>query len=331
MPCVGPIAALVVTTLVAAVCVVSCAADRRDDRSAGTGSTASGSAGPSTGPSTSGRSRVTTSTLPDLGATDGLAASIRQFREDEVAGVLQIELVRSRDPGDPAPVRSVQLIWPGLAPQPPTLREVAVAPGQRVDVPTPLGEPVCDTTDAPSYASGAVVLTIARPGLDDRSLTVPLLADAQPALDNVWTKGCVRKRLLERVALRYDPWGRTDDGGVPAGRSTLVVTRRTAVGPVRVTGVDGSVLLVVRPADPLGSDGVELPVGTDEVRIPLLVTGSGRCDGHALGDSKRTYVFQVQVQLDDDEPVGVDVTVPEADRPLLNQVIVDTCGDDHLR
>ena len=30
---------------------------------------------------------------PDLTASDGLAASIRQFREDEAAGVIQIEMV----------------------------------------------------------------------------------------------------------------------------------------------------------------------------------------------------------------------------------------------
>lgn len=42
-------------------------------------------------------------------------------------------------------------------------------------------------------------------------------------------------------------------------------------------------------------------------------------------------VFQVQVQVGDEEPVGVDLPIPDADRPLLNEIIVDTCGSDRRR
>ena len=74
-----------------------------------------------------------------------------------------------------------------------------------------------------------------------------------------------------------------------------------------------------------------LPTDDRQLEVPIVVTGAGRCDGHALSDSKKTYVFQVQVQVGDEEPVGVDLPIPDADRPLLNEIIVDTCGSDHRR
>jgi len=266
---------------------------------------------------------VPTTTLPDLGASAGLAASIRQFREDEAVDRIQVELVRGLDGGPPTAVRSVRLRWPGFAAVEPTVHDVTVVAGQRVDVPTPLGQVVCTTPTTPSFGAGTVDIVLA----DGTSVVAPLLADAQTALDNVWGKGCVRKRLVDRVGLAYAGWVRTDPGGVPTASGTLVVTRRDTAEPVTVTGVDGSVLLFVNwtTAPP------PLPPGERELAVPVVVAGAGRCDGHALSDSKRTYIFQVQVRVGDEEPVGVDVPVAEADRPLLNQVIVDTCGTDHRR
>lgn len=275
---------------------------------------------------------IPTITLPDLTASNGLAASIRQFREDEIAGVVQAELVREPGGAGLVAVTSVQIEWPGFASVAPTERSVQVAPGQRVDLPTPLGSVVCATEVTPSFSTGSVIVTT-DPG-DGTTLTVraPLLADAQPALDNVWTKGCTRQRLLDRVGLAYDtPWLRSDPGGVPSATADLLITRRDTTEPISVTGVDGSVLLFVNPAAPLPNPGSTVAADATAATTPIVVTGAGRCDGHALSDSKKTYVFQVLVQVGDDAPVGIDLPVPDADRPLLNQVIVDTCGTEHAR
>lgn len=264
-----------------------------------------------------------TTTLPDLSESFGLAASIRQYREDEVAGVIQVQLVRAPggDSTDLLTVRSVQLAWPGFTPVAATARTVALAPGQRVDVPTPRGGAVCDGA-TPSFSQGAVLLEIDEP-TGTRTVTAPLLADAQTALDNVHTKACAQQRVDQSVGVSFAPeWRRTDRGGVPTASGALVVTRRAGGGAIVVRGLDGSVLLVVDAATHLPAS-----MGADEttLEVPVDVRASGRCDGHALGDSKKTYAFQVQLNVDGDLAVDTEVTVPEAERGVLSGVIADTC------
>lgn len=110
---------------------------------------------------------IPTTTLPDLTRSAGMAASVRQFREDEAVDAIQVELVRGSsdtEASDPSTglvfVTSVQLDWPGFSTVPPTERAVQVAAGQRVDVPTPLGAVVCDTSDTPAYSLGSVIVTV---------------------------------------------------------------------------------------------------------------------------------------------------------------------------
>ena len=307
------------TVAIAALASIGLVAGCGDDRPTSTGS-------PTTFVDRAPRTRPTT-TLPDLTASDGLAASIRQFREDEAAGVIQIEMVREPGGEGLVAVTSVRLDWPGFEAVPPTVRPVQVAPGQRVDLPTPLGAVTCATADTPSFSLGAVEVTVDPGDGTARTVRAPLLADAQTALDNVWRKACVRQRLLDRVGLEYSAWARSDPDGVPSAAGSLVVTRRDTSEALSVTGVDGSVLLFVNWTAPPPT----LPSDERQIEVPIVVTGAGRCDGHALSDSKKTYVFQVQVRVGDEEPVGVDLPVPDADRPILNQIIVDTCGSDHRR
>lgn len=271
---------------------------------------------------------ASTTTLPDLSDTHGLAASIRQYREDEAVGAIQVQLVRaSGAPGsDVTVVRSVQLDWPGFAAVEPTVRTVSLSPGRRIDVPTPLGAAVCDGRGTPPFSDGSAILEVDLPR-GARTVRAPLLADAQRALDNVHSKACVRQALDRAVALDYDAaWARSDRGATPAAVGTLVVDRRATDAPIRVVGVDGSVLLVVTPLEPLGPGRATLPAGEDSMRVGVRVVASGRCDGHALGDSKKTYVFDVQVAVGDDAPVGAEVTVPETERDVLASVIADTCA-----
>lgn len=278
---------------------------------------------------------IPTTTLGDLTESNGLAASIRQFREDEAVDVIQVELVRELAP-DSAPtdlitVASVRLDWPGFSAVPPTERDVQLAPGQRVDIPTPLGAVVCRGETTPQFSLGRVEVSLPEDDGHVRSVQAPLLADAQAALDNVWTKGCVRQRLLEQVGLEWSPWERSDPNAAPTATGELVVTRRDTPEPISITGVDGSVLLFVSPTVPLGERPATMRPDEPTLTVPVRATGSGRCDGHALGDSKKTYEFQVLVVVGSDDPVGVNVSVPLAERPVLTRVITDTCGDNHPR
>lgn len=127
------------------------------------------------------------------------------------------------------------------------------------------------------------------------------------------------------------PWTRSDPDGIPTATTDLIVSRLPTNKPIALTGVDGSVLLFVNPVEALPAGGAVLDSGEPSLTVPIVVTGSNRCDGHALSDSKKTYEFQAQVSIGDADPVGTNLSVSAADRPLLNQVIVDTCGTDHHR
>lgn len=301
-----------VAALLVALVAAGCANDRVPER---------GVAPPAEEPVRTTRPWPTT-TLPHLDGSLGLAASVRQFRENEATGVLQIQLVGGPDVAGVLSVDSVRLEWPGFAPVAATAGPVLVVARQRVDVPTPLGAAVCDGPGTPPAGDGVVVATVRPEGGAPVEVRAPLLDEAQVTLDRVHGKACVRQAVDRAVGLEYAPdWSRSDPDGLPTATGTLVVTRRSAREPIAVTGLDGSVLLNVSAGAPLPAE-VD---GSGVLRLPIEVVASGRCDGHALGESKQTYTFQVLVRIGDDDPVGADVVIPTDRRGVLAAMISDTC------
>ena len=274
---------------------------------------------------------VPTTTWPNLDGSLGLAASVRQFREDDVARRLQIQLAlspRAELPGRSMDVESVQLVWPGLTVVAPTVHPVKIVPGQRLDVPTEFGSGICETPSGPEPSSGWVVATVRQPP-DGPTITVnaPLLDDAGNALSRIFDLECATQRLERRVGVAVSsPWVRSDSNGIPSADAQLVVTRREEREPMVVVATLGSVLLSFQSLEPLGAPVSTLEARTAELRLPVRVTATGRCDGHALAESKKTFDFRVTLAIGADEPIGASLVVSEPDRALLQSVIADTCG-----
>ena len=92
-------------------------------------------------------------------AVPGIEAEAVRLRTDEaLGGQVQTRVTNTGD--TPFTVTSVALDSPGFAPLPPRAETATSQPGQVIDLPTPFGEPVCDTTAQPAAAR----LTVVRPG-----------------------------------------------------------------------------------------------------------------------------------------------------------------------
>ena len=243
-----------------------------------------------------------------------LGASIRQFREDEVAGVVQIELHGGTAAID---VRSVELEWTGVNAAVPVDHPLPLTPGRIVDIAVPWSGSTCR-----GERDSAIVRVRA---VDGATFEAAVDREGVAVLGRIAAADCAARRLAEQVHLELaGPWVEPANGG--SGNrlvGTLQVTRGASALRLAVESVDGSVLLTTD----LRST-VVLDPGEAAGSAPLAVTPSGRCDGHALGESKQTFRFQAQVRIGGGAPVGVDLTVPDADRPALFAAIRRACGLD---
>ena len=93
-----------------------------------------------------------------------------------------------------------------------------------------------------------------------------------------------------------------------------------------MVSVDGSVLLGLALAGTPGPGGASLPAGQAAIRLPVEVRSTLRCDGHSLGESKKTYVFDVVVDVGDGEDRPYALTPDAAARALMQTLIEDACG-----
>lgn len=93
-----------------------------------------------------------------------------------------------------------------------------------------------------------------------------------------------------------------------------------------MVSVDGSVLLGLALASAPDPGGASLPAGQAAVRLPVKVRSTLRCDGHSLGESKKTYAFDVVVDVGDGENRPYALTPDPAARALMQTLIEDACG-----
>ena len=218
----------------------------------------------------------------------------------------------------PRTVGALALEWSGLPGLPPTAPGYPLQPRVPVDLPVPLGPADCGDpprANAPVPAMDVSVL------VDGERVPV---SGAGPTLTRVFERACRQQALQSLAAASFGPtWAPVDDGR--ALRGTLRLQRLAATGPVRVAALDGSVLLTPVPDDPLPA--TMTGTGLD---LPVTVTSSGRCDGHALGESKQTYVFDLLVDVADE--AGLDgvqpltVSVPEEVRPAMWDALQRACA-----
>ena len=239
----------------------------------------------------------------------------RGVDRDEAVGVVQLKAVAGPDT-PPRIVTSAQLRWDGMTPEPPVEVATALTSGRRVDLPAPLGAAACgplgdvepgDSPKAPPLGDGAIRLTLDAPGERrgvTRTVDAPLLPSSEAPLRRIFEHDCQRQSMRRAVEVGLSSrWRRSDTGGIPTAEGTLVLTRGATDQPISIASVNGSVLLNLSLAD---GDQPTMAPGRERLEVPVRVTSSGRCDGHALGGSSQTYALQAGIDIGGDgDPIGV--------------------------
>ncbi len=261
----------------------------------------------------------------DPGTDHGLTATVLQYREDEVRHVLSIKVRNSG--AEPVRVVDLRLQWEGLEVVAPVVQDHLLGVGHALDLRTPYGDARCDggfSLDAPPTTAAFAEATIELADGSTAVVAIPI-DDVEEQLARLFRVDCRRQFIESVVTLELrGPWERVDPDGVATLRGALVVERGSGDRTITISDVDGSILLDVLPAVPTSGPLLVLDPEDAEGEVPIDVT-SARCDAHALGESKKTYVFQVEIDVGDG-PEGVIISPPAATEPEMYQVIVDGCG-----
>ena len=252
-----------------------------------------------------------------------LTGTLGQYREDEVASRLQVSLLLA----SPAElhVTALTLRWPGLATQP-TAPDYPLIPGLLVDLPVPYSNAVCGAdpaaAKAPAEPAHALVSS------SDGATVDLLLADPTGLLTRIFAASCRLQAIAASVSLRLvGPWVDVSVNGKPGNTGSLVVTRTGTSGRVvRITAVAGGGVLLDLVAGHAGALPLVLPADGSGARLPVGIVATGRCDGHAFGESKKTWVFYVDVDPGDGVVTPVPVSPVQADRAQLYRRLQLACG-----
>ncbi|MGD9703049.1 MAG: hypothetical protein AB7Q42_15280 [Acidimicrobiia bacterium] len=258
-------------------------------------------------------------------AAHGLTATLLQYREDEVRHELSIKVRNSGT--EPVRIMDLRLLWDGLEPVDRVGQDHLLGVGQALDLRVPFGDGRCAndySLDPPSTTSATGDATIELADGSTEAVQIPI-DDVEDQLGRLYRTDCRRQFVASVVSLELTgPWERVDPGGEATLRGALAVERRARDRTITILDVDGSVLLNVRPTEPIDEPLLVLGPDDDAGTVPIDVTPA-RCDAHALGESKKTYVFQLQVDLGDG-PEGVVISPDTATESVMYQVILDGCG-----
>jgi hypothetical protein len=245
---------------------------------------------------------------PTVPSVPGIEAKAVRLRTDEaIGGQVQVRITATGD--EPFTVTSVALDSPGFEPQPPREVSAEFAPGRVIDLPVQYGDPRCEIAAEPAAAR----LTVVRPTGTVADLRVSLEGEI---LTRIHDEECAVLALAEIVTVEVT--GLTDDAEAVTG--DLRLTRRSGDDPVTVARVERSVLIDVAADDlPVQMAGEE-----DELSTPVVFT-SASCDPHVLAETKKPYVFPLEVLVGDGEPVVLNLPVDDELRARLAALVDRVC------
>lgn len=248
------------------------------------------------------------STGPPVPPVPGIVAEAVQLRTDAaIGGQVQVRLTNTGD--RPFTVTSVALASPGFAPLPARAETAHYAPRQVIDLPTPFGDPACDTAAEPA----AALLTVVRPDGTAAELRVPLSA---AVLGTIHDHECAVQRVLAVVDVRVEDLH--DDGDGSSG--TLRLARRSGAAPVTVGRLTRSVLIKPTVAGlPLRLAGNAGGASADIAFRPAS------CAPHVLAETKKPYLFLLGVTVGDGDEVAVELPLDQTDKDALAAMVQRVC------
>ena len=276
--------------------------------------------------STTARQAVPTTTTVIPGAT--FAAGVRQFRSDEVAKVMHVELENLT--AAPIRVGSVQLSWAGLAEVAPSAPDYTTHPGVVVALEMDYGAGRCPAAGEPPTSTRGAVVRVTGTAADGSAVSTDVAVTRYAeTLERIQKVQCDNQAVADVVDVALvGPWTETTTAdGRPAA------TGRVAVSPVGdldervvlVSIVGAGVLVDLETLPPGRTPMADLAPGDGPVEVPVAVVGSARCDGHALGEDKKTYDMYATVEVDGTQHYA-DLAFALDDRPTVWRVVTRTCG-----
>jgi hypothetical protein len=248
--------------------------------------------------------------------TRAVDVTLQQYRADEVAHQIGIQVTNRTDAV--IEVATARIDWAGLAPIEPTAVGYPVAPDVTVDLKVDYGDAVC--SDPPmldeTMPPDPIAVEVVTAGGETMRWPVD---DSRGVLARVHGLDCRRQAVEHLVAVEIGrTWTPNATGDAVTGE--LVLGRRHATGPATVSGISGSVLL-----DVAITPGAATELTGDTLTIPIVVSSAHRCEPHALADSKKTYDFQVTIDVDGTD-ASISVGPDPADEPTLFGPVEVTCG-----
>ena len=170
------------------------------------------------------------------------------------------------------------------------------------------GRARCDVSPEPASAR----LTVVRPGSRPEKVQVPLAAEV---LEKIHTAECVEQAVEREVEIRIV--GLRNDGDGLAG--SLVARRRSGERTATLSDLRRSVLMQVKADLPL-----TLPADAPQAEAALRFTPY-TCEPHVLAETKQPFLFPFTVRLGDDDPVIVDLPIPDDVRAQLQALVQRVC------
>lgn len=248
----------------------------------------------------------------------GLAATLQQYREDEVSNRISIKVTNTGP--DPIEIRTLRLVWAGLTETDPATLDYPVFPGARVDLRVPLGTAVCSSPPQLAETTPSVPIA-AVAGTPDGDITFPV-ADPLGILERIYPRQC-RGQVVEHavgLSIGDEFVDRSVDPVQMVG--VLRLERRESTAEIAVDAIHGSVLVSMT------ADNVPdvLAAGESVLEVPI-VASQNRCDSHAIGEAKKPYHFVVDLRIGGDQ-VSYGISPGPAGKDALAAGIVGRCPPD---
>jgi hypothetical protein len=180
-------------------------------------------------------------------------------------------------------------------------RVTTVPPDRTISMPLRYGTAACADDASHALSLGYEV--------GGRSLTAAL-GDASAAILRLHAAACADQSIRDAVDISFGHDWHAE--GADAVGTNVLDPRRGA--DVQLVAVSTQIVFVTRVSTPMPA--------TDDVEVVATV---GRCDAHALTESKKTFTFVLDFTIDGGEPVRTEVRAPEGPVLVAMNEAIDAC------
>jgi len=252
--------------------------------------------------------------VPAAAPPPQVTAEVKQYRADIAPRRLSVSV---GNPGaEPVVVTALELLPAGFDALDRADVDVEVPPKRRTDVKVPYGAARCDADpDGPDR----VRLDVRDAGGREHAVELELPV-GNGLLERLRGRDCAEAELHAAAELRLAPEFARDGLAL---RGSLLLERQADDAAVAVVEPGGNILFTIRPPVPARPLGV-LAGGQATLDLPMIITAT-RCDGHALAESKRSYIFSFFTALDGGNPHLSFMTAEPPLQRQLDRLALDTC------